>query len=316
MIRNLKQGVDCLNSLCGNFPRFASFYDEKGKRINGGVCRLFLKDKMGKYTIPTPFFGFWSGDFAGENSFWSPIVNKLDIEEYYKLSIAGDCVHNFINFRQENARFVVRDNKACRDSKKYKFYEPVIAKNCEFYCEKKNNLFCVEFDGKPIYPDILFSDFLYSVVFNFGKEGWKRFFDIVGKYVFMSSPMWEIVDQKGMFCNRAGIEFVDVFDVVEDLKRIFKMGEVVLDNDAGFREKFTDMCRDCLKFDCREKSLDGLGRWLVSRGEQLSEIEKMYCSVYSFGDDGKVYFERGFGYDFAEIAFALLRKKGGDNEYL
>lgn len=310
MIRTLKKGVGCINSLCENFPRFTTFYDEKGNRVNGGVCRLFLKNEMGEYTIPTPFFGFWSGDFAGEHSFWTPIVNKLDIEEYYKLSIAGDCVHNFINFRQENTTFAVRDNKMCRNDEKYKFYEPVIARNCEFYCEENNNLFCVEFDGRPIYPDILFSDFIYSVVFNFGKEGWKRFFDIVGKCVFVSSPRWGVVEQNGKFGNRFWDENIHVEHIVKSLIKVFNMGGIILDNSKRFRDEFESMCDYCWSCECPDKSLDELGRWLVSKGYQLNEIEKLYCHVNAFGDNGEMHFERGFGYDFAEIAFALLGKEG------
>lgn len=303
MIRTLKEGVDCINSLCENFPRFTSFYDEKGNRVNGGVCRLFLKNEMGEYTIPTPFFGFWGGDFAGERVFLGIENGKLNIEEYYKLAIAGDCVHNFINFCQENASFVYRGNK------KYKFYEPVIAKSCGFYCKGNNNLYCVGFAGKPIYPDILFSDFLYSTVFNFGKEGWTRFFEFIGKCVFLSSPMWGIVNEKGRFNNFLGLEFVHVTDVSRELNRIFKEGKVVLDDSPGFEEQFIDMCSDCIECKYKEESLDKLGKWLVSKGYQLSEIEKMYCCVDAFDSDGKMCFERGLGYDFAEIAFALLRKE-------
>lgn len=304
MIRTLKKGIDYVNSLCGNFPRFTSFYNKDGsERINGGVCRLFLKNKKGKYTIPTPFFGFWSGDFAGEREFYNKENNRLDVEEYYELSIAGDCVHNFTNFSQKNVLF---DDRA---REKYKFYEPNWANDIDPNWGEDGEPFGVGFDGEPIYPDVLFSDFIYSTVFNFGKECWNRFFEIVGKYIFMSSPTWGIVEQGRKFGNRFWKEVIRVEDVVVDLMKTFKMGEIVLDNSKEFRMDFENMCDACLLCKCPDESLDGLGRWLVSKGYQLNEIEKMYCYVDAFNSDGEMCFERGFGYDFAEIAFALLKKK-------
>lgn len=298
MIRTLEQGVDCLNSLCGNYPRLTWFYDEKKNKncwVNGGVCRLFLKDKTGEYTIPTPFFGFWSGYSAGSHV--CETKAGLVTEEYYKLAIAGDCIHDFViaSFGK-NGTF------------KSGFYKIIDASYDYCYECGSDEIFDVEFDGKPIYPDVVFSDFVYSITFNFGRDGWNRFFEIVGKYVFLSSPTWGIVEQNGKFGNRFCKEFIRVENVVEDLIRTFKMGGIVLDDSKEFKINFECMCDACLLYKCPGESLDNLGKWLVSKGYQLNEIEKLYCRVDVFDGDGEMRFERGFGYDFAEIAFALLKK--------
>lgn len=299
MIRTLDQGVDCLNSLCGNYPRLTWFYDEKKDKncwINGGVCRLFLKDQTGKYTIPTPFFGFWSGYSAG--SYVCETKTGLVNEEYYKLAIAGDCIHNFvIASYDKNGTF------------KTEFCKIIDASYDYCYECGSNKMFDVKFDGEPIYPDVVFSDFIYSIIFNFGKDGWSRFFEIVGKYVFLSSPMWEILEQNGEFGNRFWKEFVYVEDVVKRLIMTFKMGGIVLYDSKEFGRAFESMCDACLLCKCPDESLDELGKWLVSKGYQLNKIEKLYCQVEDFGDNGEIRFEHGFGYDFVEIAFALLRRE-------